>query len=83
MDARRRLPERIGRGSQRAWRFRMAVPRASGGFELYPMTQVRVVEELLRMDVSVGWCDDLDAGSLAPSFLPPWRNACAATGTFL
>ena len=36
--------------------FRLAVPRAYGGLELDPMTQVRVVEELSRLDGSVGWC---------------------------
>ena len=35
--------------------FRMATPRAYGGPELDPMTQVRVVEELSAADGSVGW----------------------------
>jgi len=48
----------------------MAVPQVYGGLELDPITQVRVVEELSRMDGSVGWCAMIStAGSFASAFL--------------
>jgi len=51
---------------------KMAVPRAYGGLELDPMTQVRVVEELSRLDGSVGWCAMISsAGSFAGAFMVP------------
>lgn len=36
--------------------FRMAMPRAWGGPEVDPWTQVEIVEELSRADGSAGWC---------------------------
>jgi indole-3-acetate monooxygenase len=72
MDAQRRLPERLVEALRELGAFRMAVPRAYGGLELDPMTQVRVVEELSRMDGSVGWCAMIStAGSFGSAFLSP------------
>ncbi len=53
--------------------FRMAVPRAYGGGELDPMTQVRVIEELSRMEGSVGWLAMIGAagGPMAAFMDPP------------
>jgi indole-3-acetate monooxygenase len=36
--------------------FGMAMPRAWGGPELDPLTQIRVIEALAMADGSVGWC---------------------------
>jgi alkylation response protein AidB-like acyl-CoA dehydrogenase len=50
MEAERRMPLPLVRAMMEAGVFRMAVPRAYGGGEFDPMTQVRVVEELSRME---------------------------------
>ena len=52
--------------------FRMGTPRVYGGGELDPMSQVRVVEELSRIEGSVGWLSMIStAGSFLPAFLEP------------
>jgi alkylation response protein AidB-like acyl-CoA dehydrogenase len=56
METERRLPPSLVRAMKEAGIFRMAVARAYGGLELAPATQVRVIEELSRLDGSVGWC---------------------------
>ncbi len=72
MEAERRLAPQVVDALRGLGAFRMAVPRAYGGLELDPMTQVRVVEELSRMDGSVGWCAMISsAGSFASAFLAP------------
>ncbi|MGE0681111.1 MAG: acyl-CoA dehydrogenase family protein [Candidatus Binatia bacterium] len=72
MEAERRLAPRVIDALRELGAFRLAVPRVYGGLELDPMTQVRVVEELSRMDGSVGWCAMVSsAGSFAGAFLPP------------
>jgi alkylation response protein AidB-like acyl-CoA dehydrogenase len=72
MEAERRLPANVVDALRALGAFRMAVPRAYGGLELDPMTQVRVVEELSRINGSVGWCAMISsAGSFASAFLAP------------
>jgi alkylation response protein AidB-like acyl-CoA dehydrogenase len=72
MVAARRLPLRLVEELRKLGAFRMAVPKIYGGLELDPMTQVRVVEELSRMDGSVGWCAMIStAGSFMGAFLAP------------
>ncbi|MDO8431663.1 MAG: acyl-CoA dehydrogenase family protein [Candidatus Binatus sp.] len=72
MDAERRLPANLVDALRELGAFRMAIPRAYGGLELDPMMQVRVVEELSRIDGSVGWCSMISsAGSFASAFLAP------------
>lgn len=72
MEAERRLPPPVVDALRELGAFRLAVPRAYGGLELDPMTQVRVVEELSRMDGSVGWCAMISsAGSFSGAFLTP------------
>jgi alkylation response protein AidB-like acyl-CoA dehydrogenase len=36
--------------------FRMSIAEAYGGAERHPLEIVRVIEEVLRADGSVGWC---------------------------
>lgn len=61
IEAERRLPPAVVAAMRHAAVFRMAVPREQGGLELDPLTQIRVVEELSRMDGSVGWCTMIGA----------------------
>ena len=72
MDLERRVPDSLARALMEAGVFRMGVPRAYGGSESDPMTQVRVVEELSRFDGSVGWLSMIaSAGSFLAAFLAP------------
>jgi alkylation response protein AidB-like acyl-CoA dehydrogenase len=72
MDAERRLPPPIVGALQELGALRMAVPAELGGPELDPVTQVRIVEELSRLDGSVGWCVMIAAAaSYVPGFLSP------------
>src|SRR5271163_4778643 len=72
IEADRRLPSALVRAMMEAGIFRMAVPRAYGGGELDPMSQVRVVEELSRMEGSVGWLAMIGAaGGPMAAFLDP------------
>lgn len=56
METERRLPPSLVHAMKEMGIFRMAVARAYGGLEFAPATQVRVIEELSRIDGSVGWC---------------------------
>jgi indole-3-acetate monooxygenase len=72
MEAERRMPPPLVRAMMEAGVFRMAVPREYGGGEFDPMTQVRVVEELSRMEGSVGWLAMIGAaGGPMAAFLEP------------
>ncbi len=72
MEAEHRLPLPLVTALRELGAFRLAVPKAYGGLQLDPMTQVRVVEELSRLDGSVGWCAMVSsAGSFASAFLVP------------
>jgi alkylation response protein AidB-like acyl-CoA dehydrogenase len=87
MDAQRRLTPEIVEALRDLGAFRMGVPLELGGPEWDPVTQVRVVEELSRLDGSVGWCTMIAAaGSFVSGFLERdvaqrWfgpREACLA-----
>jgi indole-3-acetate monooxygenase len=72
IEAERRLPPAVARALMEAGVFRMGVPRVYGGGEFDPMSQVRVVEELSRLDGSVGWLSMIGtAGSFLAAFLAP------------
>jgi alkylation response protein AidB-like acyl-CoA dehydrogenase len=72
MEADRRLPPAVARAMMEAGIFRMAVPRVYGGAEMDPMSQVRVVEELSRIEGSVGWLAMIGAaGGPMAAFLEP------------
>jgi len=55
MESERRLPLDLVEAMKRAGVFTLSMPRAWGGPEADPMTQVRVVEALSERDASVGW----------------------------
>ena len=66
------LPPELARSLMEAGVFRMGVPRIYGGPELDPMSQVRVVEELSRIEGAVGWLSMISsAGSFLAAFLEP------------
>jgi alkylation response protein AidB-like acyl-CoA dehydrogenase len=72
IEAERRLPADLARDLMEAQVFRMGTPRAYDGPELDPMSQVRVVEELARIEGSAGWLSMIStAGSFLAAFLDP------------
>jgi alkylation response protein AidB-like acyl-CoA dehydrogenase len=72
METERRLPHALARTLMEAGAFRGGVPRVYGGAELDPMSQVRVVEELSRLNGSVGWLSMIGtAGGFLAAFLAP------------
>jgi len=72
IEAERRLPAPLAHRLMEAGVFRMGTPRVYGGGELDPMSQVRVVEELSRIEGAVGWLSMIStAGSFLPAFLEP------------
>jgi len=72
MEDERRLPPALAHKLMEAGVFRMGTPRVYGGTELDPMSQVRVVEELSRIEGSVGWLSMIStAGSFIPAYLEP------------
>jgi len=61
-DVDRTLPPALVDAMHEAGLFRMWVPRALGGAELDPLSFLTVIEELSRLDGSVGWCAVIPAG---------------------
>lgn len=72
IEDQRCLPPALARSLMEAGVFRLGVPRTYGGPELDPMGQVRVVEELSRIEGAVGWLSMIStAGSFLAAFLKP------------
>jgi alkylation response protein AidB-like acyl-CoA dehydrogenase len=68
----RRLPLPIVDALAEAGIFRMQVPRALGGGEVDPITQMDVLEELSCADGSVGWVASIGSGTAyCTGFLSP------------
>jgi alkylation response protein AidB-like acyl-CoA dehydrogenase len=61
-DQDRTLPPVLVDAMHAAGLFRMWVPRELGGAELDPLNFLTVIEELSRIDGSVGWCAVIPAG---------------------
>src|SRR3954470_3637642 len=61
-DLDRTLPAEIVDALHEANLFRMWVPRSLGGAELDPLSFLTVIEELSRLDGSLGWCAVIPAG---------------------
>ena len=72
MESGRRMPLGLVKAMANAGMFRLSMPRALGGPELDPLTQLRAVEALSMVDASVGWTAmlGLHAGYFA-AFLEP------------
>lgn len=72
IEAGRRLPLGIVQAIREAGIIRMTMPRAWGGPEADPWIQIRVIEELSRIDGSVGWCAMIGSdGGYFSAFLEP------------
>jgi indole-3-acetate monooxygenase len=56
VEAARRLPADLAHRLAEAGLFRIMVPRDYGGGELHLIESVRVIEEVSRLDGSIGWC---------------------------
>ena len=56
VEAARRLPADLARRLAEAGLFRTMVPKEYGGAELHLIESVRMIEEISRLDGSVGWC---------------------------
>jgi alkylation response protein AidB-like acyl-CoA dehydrogenase len=59
------LPERSWRALQEAGVFLLKSPRAAGGLEADPVTQIEAIERISAIDTSAGWTAMIGSGSLA------------------
>ncbi len=72
LEAIRHLPSALAKEMTHAGLFQLHLPREIGGPEHSPLTVFRVVEELSKVDGSVGWCSMIaGSGSLLAGWLPP------------
>jgi alkylation response protein AidB-like acyl-CoA dehydrogenase len=56
IERERRIPDGLLAALGDAGVFRIAMPRAWGGPEMDPCSQIELIEALARADASVGWC---------------------------
>ena len=72
LEATRRVPPALVQAINDAGLFRPYLPHAMGGLELPPLTVFRVIEEISKVDGSVGWCTMIASGvSLLSAWLRP------------
>ena len=72
LEATRRVPPALVQAINAAGLFRPYLPHALGGLELPPLTVFRVIEEISKVDGSVGWCTMIASGvSLLSGWLRP------------
>jgi alkylation response protein AidB-like acyl-CoA dehydrogenase len=63
LETARRLPPPLVQALAEAGLFQLHLPRSMGGPELPPLTTFRVIEELSKVDGSVGWCTMIANGA--------------------
>ena len=79
METKRRLPPSLVRALSEAGLFQLYLPRTMGGRETDPLTSFRAIEELSKIDGSVGWCA---LSSSSGSYLGGWLQADVGRGLF-
>ena len=79
LDSGSRLPLELARQLNEAGLFQLALPRSMGGSESDPLTSFRVIEELSRVDGSVGWCAMLSSSC---SLFAGWLKADVGQAMF-
>ncbi len=79
LDSGNRLPPELARQLNEAGLFQLALPRSMGGPESDPLTSFRVIEELSRVDGSVGWCAMLSSSC---SLFAGWLTADVGRAMF-
>ncbi len=72
MDRERRIPADLAESVEKAGVYQLFLPARMGGPQLDPMTAYRVIEEVSRVEASVGWCGLLSNGGavFAGNFTP-------------
>ena len=63
MESDRRMPASLAQSMNQAGLFQLGLPRSMGGPETDPLTAFRAIEELSKIDGSVGWCALIASGS--------------------
>jgi alkylation response protein AidB-like acyl-CoA dehydrogenase len=72
LEMRRHLPPDLVKAMNEVGLFQLYLPRAVGGPETPPLTAMRTIEELSKIDGSVGWCAMISgAVSLFMAWLDP------------
>ncbi|HIK98723.1 MAG TPA: hypothetical protein EYG13_04140, partial [Dehalococcoidia bacterium] len=72
IQSRSALPDSLVEDMAQANLFQLFVPRAIGGPETDPVIAFRAVEELSKVDGSVGWCSFVaTAISMYSAWMPP------------
>src|SRR5215467_1285365 len=79
LEATRRVPLSLVQAINDAGLFRPYLPHAMGGPELPPLTVFRVIEEISKVDGSVGWCTMIASSE---SLLTGWLRTDIARTMF-
>ena len=62
LDLERHIPDHLAKLVDEAGVYRLFLPASMGGPQLHPITAYRVIEEVSRVEASVGWCGLLSNG---------------------
>ena len=79
LETTRRIPLSLVQAINDAGLFRPYLPHALGGLELPPLTVFRMIEEISKVDGSVGWCTMIASSE---SFLSGWLQTDIARAMF-
>src|SRR5262245_21746419 len=79
LETTRRVPLSLVQAINDAGLFRPYLPHALGGLELPPLAVFRMIEELSKVDGSVGWCTMIASSE---SFLSGWLQTDIARAMF-
>src|SRR5262245_20950303 len=79
LETMRRVPLSLAQAINDAGLFRPYLPHALGGLELPPLTVFRIIEELSKVDGSIGWCTMIASSE---SLLSGWLRTDIARTMF-